>query len=608
MKTKLLLLLGALLLATLPARAQWTTQSLTLKPGWNAVYLHVDATHTNLDGAVRGDASNPISEIWLWQPVVAPGRFINNPQAPTVVNNDWAAWNRNPALSGTLTTLNANSAYLVRNSSGANYTWNLVGKPVPPRYTWTAQGVNFIGFSTPAANPPVVDTFFSPSPVMQNQAQLFYYPGNEAAGDPPTTRELFTKFSTPVKRGQAFWIRAGNLYNNYFGPVEVVAQTATGVRFGENLGQYSVRLRNLTLGTLTVTNTLLASQSAPAGQTAHVGLVPLLLRGQLNQTNLTYAYTDFSTPRVITLAPQGQPGSDIELILGLNRQAINAAAGNAGDLYAGILRISDSLGYSQLDLPVSAVRTSPAGLWVGNANVTHVRHYLKSFQLGPDNQPVLSTITTTGAPYVVTNVNSSFGPAARSFPLRLIYHVDTNNTVRLLQRVFSGFDAQTNSILAVKESLLNPARLATARRISAAHLPWSAPNAGWVATGGFGLGQSLTNVVTVDYNDHAANPFLHTYHPDHDNLNAAFNALQPVGAESYDIERKLVLTFTAPPVDFTTLTEGSARMVGGYQENITFKGRARTVGAVTTNDTRTITTSGDFSIQRVSTVPKLTTQ
>lgn len=607
MKTKLLLLFGVLLFTALPTRAQWTTQSITLKPGWNAVYLFVDAGHVTLDASVGADGANPISEIWLWQPVVAPGRFITSPSAPLPANNDWAVWTRaGGAVGRSLGNLLPNAAYLVLNSSAANYTWNIVGKPVVPRYSWTAQGVNFIGFSTPPVNPPVVDTFFSPTPVLQNQAQIFYYPGNEAAGAPPNTRELFTKFSTPVTRGQAFWIRATDYYNNYFGPVEVVAQSSTGVRFGETLGQYSLRLRNLTGATLTVTNTLIASAAAPAGQTAHVGLVPLLLRGQLNQTNLTYAYSDFTAPRVITLAPQGQPGSDIELILGLNRQVINTAPGSAGDLYAGIFRITDSLGYSQIDLPVSAVRTSPAGLWVGNANVSHVRSYLKSYQLGADGQPVISTVTTNGAPYVVTNVNTALGRTSRSFPLRLIYHVDTNNAVRLLQRVFSGSDLQTNSILATKESSLNPAALASARRISAAHLPWSAANAGWLATGGFAQGQSITNVVTLDHNDHAANPFLHTYHPDHDNLNATFNALQPVGAESYAIERRLVLTFTAPPVDFTSLTEGSSRMVGAYQEDITFKGRARVVGGSPTNDTRTITTAGDFSIQRVSTVPSLT--
>lgn len=609
MKTHFRHLLAALLLAsTVNLHAQWITQSITLKPGWNAVYLFVDASYTNLDTLIGADPSNPISEVWLWQPVIAPGRFINDPAKPLPANVDWAVWTRSGTLPNTIAGLLPNAAYLVRNNSGANYIWNLLGQPVPPRNNWTAQGVNFIGFSTPTVNPPVFDNFFSPSPLLQNQSQIFFYPGGEAANAAPTTRELLTRFSSPVARGQAYWIRAGNQYNSYFGPVQVSPQSASGIRFGDTLGQSSIRLRNITAGTLQVTTTLLPSAAPPAGQLAHVGLTPLLLRGPRNMTNLTYSYTNFSTPQIVTLAPAGQPGSDVEIILGLNRQAMNAIPGNPGDLFAGILRLTDSLGYSQTDLPVSALRSSPAGLWVGNANVTQVRAYLKSYQLGPDGKPALAPATANGVPYAVTNINTSLGRVQTAFPLRLIYHVGTNSETRLLQRIFSGLDTHTNEVLTVRESLLDPTRLASARRISAVHLPWSKTNLGWLADGNFAQGQSLTNTITMDYNDHASNPFLHTYHPDHDNLNATFDALLPIGSESFQVQRRMVLTFTAPPADFTSLTEGSSKMLGTFTEDITFIGRSRIVGGVATNDTRTFSNAGDFTLQRVSTVPKLTTQ
>ena len=35
-----------------PARAQWITQTNALRPGWNAVFLHVDASHATLDQLV----------------------------------------------------------------------------------------------------------------------------------------------------------------------------------------------------------------------------------------------------------------------------------------------------------------------------------------------------------------------------------------------------------------------------------------------------------------------------------------------------------------------------------------------------------------------------
>ncbi|MFA6546850.1 MAG: hypothetical protein WCS99_20705, partial [Limisphaerales bacterium] len=580
MKRILSLVIGALLLlaAGRPAHAQWTTQTVTLKPGWNAVYLHVDATHTTLDGTVGADGANPITEIWLWQPVVAQGRFINNPQQPAVVNNDWSLWNRNPALTGSLQSLMANHAYLVRNGSGATYTWNIVGRPAVPSYSWTAQGVNFIGFPTPPANPPVVDTFFSPVPALASQAEIYYYPGNEAAGASPTTAQLFALFSTPLKRGQAFWIRANNLHNNYFGPVQVIPQNPEGIHFNTDLGQYSVRLRNLTPGTLRVTNSLVTSATPPAGMPAFVGQVPLLLRGAFNPTNSSYAFSDFSVPRVITLAPAGTPGSDAEIVIGLNRAAMTNAPNQAGDLYEGIFRINDSLGYTQIELPVTAVKTSNRGLWVGNATIGEVRHYLKAYQRDGAGQPVVSALTTNGAPFVVTNLDTSWGAVRSPFNLRLIVHSDTNNNTRLLQRVFSGWDPNTNAVLCLREQQLDPQQLDKARRISAAHLPWTAANTPWTFTGTFQTGGSLTNILNLDYNDHASNPFLHTFHPDHDNLNATFSAVRPVGVESYGVRRTMVLTFTPPQPDYTSLTTGGTRMEGTYEENITFLGRAYVLG------------------------------
>jgi hypothetical protein len=43
--------------------AQWQTQTFQVKPGWTAVYLHVDPSYTNLDYLVGSDPNNPISEI-----------------------------------------------------------------------------------------------------------------------------------------------------------------------------------------------------------------------------------------------------------------------------------------------------------------------------------------------------------------------------------------------------------------------------------------------------------------------------------------------------------------------------------------------------------------
>ena len=76
-------LLGSLALlgSLLPADAQWQTQSFVVKPGLTAVYLHVDASYTNLDSLIGSDPNNPIAEVWLW---VAPStiQYVTSPQTP----------------------------------------------------------------------------------------------------------------------------------------------------------------------------------------------------------------------------------------------------------------------------------------------------------------------------------------------------------------------------------------------------------------------------------------------------------------------------------------------------------------------------------------------
>jgi len=76
-------LLAAFLLGGTPAaQAQWLTQNIDLKSGWNAIFVHVDASYNTLNASVAGDTNNPIIEIWRWNPPSAT-QFIDSPAEPT---------------------------------------------------------------------------------------------------------------------------------------------------------------------------------------------------------------------------------------------------------------------------------------------------------------------------------------------------------------------------------------------------------------------------------------------------------------------------------------------------------------------------------------------
>jgi hypothetical protein len=592
----LLLAAGLVLLAPLTSRAQWQSQTITLKPGWNAVFLHVDPSYDTLLNQVGTNSSIPIKEVWLWQPSLTTAQFIQNPQTPASGNSQWAAWDRGLGGSSPLQRLVGNAAYLVRNTNSVDYVWTVKGKPVPPRYVWTTTGLNFLGFPTPTNNTPDFDKFLTPAPEFQRNAEIYYYPGGELGATNPM--RLFALHTTPVTRGQAYWMRAGDTYNRYYGPFEVSLQNADGVQLGDSASQYRFRLRNLTTGDLKVNLQLITSETPPAGQSNIVAAPPLLLRGALNLTNLSYGYTNLvgAAAQSWVLKPQGQPDSDIEVVLGLNRSAMTAAAGS---LYAGIVRLTDTNSLSQVDIPVSATVASNAGLWVGGATVKQVRSYLKSFQRDGEGEPVVN-LTATNGPYVVIGINTNLGATARNFPLRLIVHNNATNNAVMLQRVFYGLRQGTNVTLATKESILDSAQLASARRISSAHLPFSSGNIPWNCTGKLQLGTNITTTISLNYDDQVSNPFLHTYHPDHDNLDAAFGTVQPQGFESYRVDRQITLNVTLPLNDFVSLTTGSQNLVGVYQETLTFYGK--------TGESRQFDVLGTFSLNRISNIATLTTQ
>jgi hypothetical protein len=66
-------------------------------------------------------------------------------------------------------------------------------------------------------------------------------------------------------------------------------------------------------------------------------------------------------------------------------------------LSAAVLQLSDTNGLLRVDLGVSATKSSTAGLWVGEAQVTKVVQYLKTFDRDPVGKPVVKLTGNEGA-------------------------------------------------------------------------------------------------------------------------------------------------------------------------------------------------------------------
>ena len=210
------------------------------------------------------------------------------------------------------------------------------------------------------------------------------------------------------------------------------------------------------------------------------------------------------------------------------------------------------------------------------------------------------TITDGGSGYEKTPaVTLSLPPSqignstAAPFRLRTLLHVSDGGTATLLSRVFLGqLAAAPYPIgLCTRQNLLKQDALATAQRFTSAHLPLDQ-----IITSGSGsaaTGSTLTRTVTIPFND-PTNPFVHAYHPDHDNKNARGEPLDANG-ESLRITRNCSFTFTASPPAGSSVTSGwGSSVIGGtYEETLTGLHKD------------TLTIGGTFELRRASEVGTL---
>ncbi len=550
----------ALALALIPAaRAQWQTPVYALRGGWNAVYLHGDATHATPDQLF---AANPeILSVWRWIPNTNPAQINGGSLVPTASSPEWAVWVRGEPAQTTLASLPGQNAYLIRCAGGAgdSYSLTLPQRILPPRSTWVRNGANLLGFParlSAGGTYPTFSSYFATFPAaIAGGTTIFKYVGGEVG--PLNPLQVFSAVTERVDRNQAYWFDA-TVVGNFYAPLEITSSVAEGLAFGRTGSLVTVRIRNRTAAVVTLTVAPAASAAAPAGQEAVTAGVPLTRR---TFNAATAAYTE--TPLLAAFDQAIPPQSAVELSFGLDRAQLTGAD---GAFYASFLRFTDSGNLLDVYLPATARKASLAGLWVGDVAVSEVQSH------------------APGSPGATT---------PRSYPLRVLLHVDDAGTARLLSQVYLGRLAAAPHAfgLCTRESGLKADAKAAARRFVAVTMPLDTEVS--VGTGSVALGSTLVRTVTVPFNDRT-NPFVHAYHPDHDNKDARGNPLSS-GNESYTYTRACSFTFTATPPAGTSAAGWGATVLGGtYAETVTGVHKLPIVA------------TGTFTLRRVSELGSIT--
>ena len=552
-----------LALTTLAAQGQWVTESYPLQPGWNSIWLHQDCTYAPIETLLAGEPA--IEEVWHWNAFGSTTQFITSPAAPVSSDVAWNVWRRGNPTASTLARLPGNAAYLIKVAdTAAPFSLALTGKPLAPRYRFQSDGLNFLGFpmKTPdSTSARSVDRFFSFNDVLKSNPPVFQYIGGPLRDiAPKNPAQVTTPRVTAISRGKAYWVNATS-YSDYYGPLRI-STPGDAVQFGDKGNYATIRVKNVVDRSrnqpVTVTFTPRASDTPPAGQAPIAGPVPLLVRETLNANTLDYTFAAVAGPISRTLAP----GEEIEVVFGLDRTAMTAGA---GAVYQSLVTITDSLDLISVDLPVNAVTSSLSGLWIGSAEVSTVDQII-----GQTNEPQKVT------------------PA--KFPIRLILHRAADGATTLLQQVYVG-TVSGAPMASTAEAPLRAANAPQIARFSSATFPLDLK---LIGSGQLGTGGSLSFNVALGHNANT-NPFVHTYHPDHDNLDARFENQLPAGEESYPINRSITFGFQ-PTLGTGTIEPGwgSTTVGGTYTETIS--------GLRATP----ITVSGTFTLRKVTDVQTLT--
>ncbi|MDA7515817.1 hypothetical protein N8614_03825 [Akkermansiaceae bacterium] len=559
----LLLALVSLCFVT-SAHAQWQSTTYSLKGGWNSIYLHGDAKQDTIANLLPAD----VLEVWRWNPNPNQIGFITSPLVPAAGTPEWSVWKRDGSVLS-LSTLTGQTAYLVKCSGAASATttFSLAQQTLPPANSWVRNGANFLGFPTykNGSTYPTMGSYFSTFPAaLAANSKVYKYVGGELGPSNPV--QIFSPSTEPLDATQGYWFSA-ELVGNFNAPLEVSLSTGSALDFGRNGAIITARLYNRSSSISTIAIAPVASAAAPVSQDTIAASVPITQR-TFDAATALWTETPLDAGGITQVIA---PGSTVELSFGISRADMTAAAGS---LYASFLRFTDSASLTDLFLPVRARTSSFAGLWVGDALVSAV-----------ESKPEFDEVTAT----------------ASSYPLRYIVHVDDSGTARILSQVFLGqLDVAGNARgLCTKESGLLSSAKSGAARIVAAHLPLDRV---LTATGAVGNDTTLTQTIDIPFND-PTNPFVHKYHPDHDNNSASGSALT-AGQESYNVSRAVAFTFTPSPPEGSTITTGwgSSVIGGNYAETI--QGLSKDSLGVGEGDG--IQLSGTFELRRVSEIGELT--
>jgi hypothetical protein len=405
--------------ATLLTQAwgQTAPQSVSISPGWNAIWLEVQPTYgtghpkAGMAMAPEDVFINPAITI-VASPKELAGTaefFGNTPEDLDPANNfnqdEWLQWKRSdPADISNLTMMFGNRPYLVFSTASTPISQVVTGKVRFFRPQWNADRYNLIGFGLEGTR--TFSQFFAAAGTSHPLNKMFTLNANGSW--------VPVSPSTVMVSGRAYWIFSSGP-SSYMGPVALdYTNAVSGIfDFGGVNDVQAVGSEQMDLKELVITN-IGTDAATPSATTLSADPAFSLFRVTPATNNLSYVRGNGFASSFVAI-----PGKNtMALTVGARRTFTDSSE------RINVYRIRASATGASVYLPVRAVlsdveQTAAAlgvlpsapmsGLWVGNVIMDKV-----------------TSIVVNGAPVQNTSTTA---------PMRLILHVNGSGQVRLLSQV-----------------------------------------------------------------------------------------------------------------------------------------------------------------------------
>lgn len=560
------------------AQTSELSQTITLKPGWNAIHVALEPSDKAITSVFAGI---PVRSVWRWIPGQNEARFIRDPAEGLENIEGWFAWFPEPRPDAMLTnlfTIDGDTSYLVRLPDGESPRQLVIhGTSRYLKKNWRANDFTLTGLPVVSTNAPTFNEFFSRSPA--HQGQPIYRLDNTDG------RWKLVAGTTPINANEAYWFYT-NGNSRYQGRMDLVLDQGESLEYSASFSELRFVLRNLS-------GTDGSFQIERIGNTR----VPLSIRVEDEETH-EVGWPDLHNVEVLD-APAGE---DVFVTLAVKRSlltsermeqalAITDENGQRILLHVGV----NSVQPGALSRPAGAGVQAKAGgdnplalagLWVGHIDIDQVS----------EAQRAGVTPKSTGV----------------TFSQRILIHVNAQGQARLLKDViqmweegttrpssvdpsYQEMDTPGRYVLITNKDLIGlyggvAGRDGTPVGIRLSTVGYDFDGETLDFSGVFGPGGQLTAIMEIP-SQLPTNPFLHRYHPDHDNLDEHYLDYQE---EAFQVVRNLRLEFTPDdPLGGSAPDWGDSVLGGTFSETITGLHR------------NAIHTAGTFRLTRASAVTVL---